>query len=231
MAARKLVVISLLAGVATATLALLALLALVAFLPGPVRPLGPAPSAVPSVIPSPTSAGASPAATPSPSAVSSAAPVASAIGSPSGAPFGVGLPAPALRVPGLGGGTIDLAELRGKPVWIDFMQTSCALCRDEFPVMNGFAVRYADRGLVVLAVDIREDRATVTAFRDALHVTFPIGLDVDGVAQRAWGAIDLPVHLWVDRDGIVRAGALGDIGPDAMARNLGTILPGATVTP
>ncbi len=143
----------------------------------------------------------------------------------------MGRPAPALRVPALGGGTIDLAELRGKPVWINFMQTTCPSCRDEFPVMNGFAVRYSDTGLVVLAVDIREDPATVAAFHDALHVTFPIGLDADGAAQRAWGALALPVHLRVDREGIVRAGALGGIGPDAMARNLGTILPGVTVTP
>jgi thiol-disulfide isomerase/thioredoxin len=131
----------------------------------------------------------------------------------------------------LGGGTIDLAALRGKPVWVNFMQTTCPPCRDEFPVMNGFAVRYAATGLVVLAVDIREDPATVAAFHDALHVTFPIGLDTDGVAQRAWGTLALPVHLWVDRDGIVRAGALGGLGPDAMARDLATILPGVTVTP
>lgn len=230
MAARKSVVLSLLAGVLTATLALLAL---VAFLPGPARPVGPAPSTVPSAIPSPAAAEPSSAAAPSATVASPVAPSASASTPPSGAAFGVGLglPAPALRVPRLGGGTIDLAELRGRPVWIDFMQTTCPPCRDEFPVMNGFAVRYAGTGLVVLAVDIREDPATVATFHDALHVTFPIGLDADGAAQRAWGAIDLPVHLWVDRDGIVRASALGDIGPDAMARNLGTILPGATVTP
>jgi thiol-disulfide isomerase/thioredoxin len=111
------------------------------------------------------------------------------------------------------------------------MQTTCPPCRDEFPVMNGFAVRYAATGLVVLAVDIREDPATVAGFHDALHATFPIGLDADGVAQRAWGALALPIHLWVDREGIIRAGALGGLGPDAMARDLATILPGITVTP
>jgi hypothetical protein len=44
-------------------------------------------------------------------------------------------------------------------------------------------------------------------------------------------ALALPVHLWVDRGGVVRAGALGGIGAGVMARNLGTILPGVAVTP
>ncbi len=45
------------------------------------------------------------------------------------------------------------------------------------------------------------------------------------------GALALPVHFWIDTDGIVRDAALGGIGPDVMAAGLGTILPGVTVTP
>jgi len=56
-------------------------------------------------------------------------------------------------------------------------------------------------------------------------------LDTDGSAQAAWGAIRLPVHLWIDENGIVRDGALGGIGPDVMAQGLQAILPGVTVTP
>jgi hypothetical protein len=40
-----------------------------------------------------------------------------------------------------------------------------------------------------------------------------------------------PVHFWIDVDGVVRDGALGGIVPDVMARGVGTILPGVTVTP
>ncbi len=145
--------------------------------------------------------------------------------------FGVGEPAPALVVPQLGGGTIDLATLRGKPVWVNFMATWCLPCRDELPLMAGFAVRYQDQGLVVLAIDIREDTAAVQAFMSGLGITLPTGLDHDGAAQAAWGALALPVHFWVDKDGIVRDGALGGIGPDIMARGLGSILPGVDVTP
>jgi thiol-disulfide isomerase/thioredoxin len=131
----------------------------------------------------------------------------------------------------VGGGKVDLAALKGKPVWVDFMGTYCPSCQDELPLMNGFAARYASAGLVVVAVDIREDATTVTQFATALNVTFPVGLDQDGSVASSWGAVALPVHFWVDAEGIIRAGALGGIGADSMASNLQTVLPGVKVTP
>jgi thiol-disulfide isomerase/thioredoxin len=144
--------------------------------------------------------------------------------------FHIGQPAPPLVVPQLGGGTIDLAALRGQAVWVNFMQTVCPPCVDEFPLMNGFAARYADDGLVVIAVDVREDPGVVAAFAQRLNATFPIGLD-DGKAQDDWDAFALPIHFWIDREGIVRDGSLGGIGPDIMADGVSAILPGVEVTP
>ena len=43
----------------------------------------------------------------------------------------------------VGGGEIDLANLAGQPVWVNFMLTTCPPCVDEFPLMNGFAARLA----------------------------------------------------------------------------------------
>jgi thiol-disulfide isomerase/thioredoxin len=145
--------------------------------------------------------------------------------------FHIGEPAPALSVAQVGGGQIDLAALKGKPVWVNFMQTTCEPCIDEFPLMNGFAARYAEDDLVIVAVDIKEDEGDVAAFASSLGATFPLGLDSDGAAQRAWGAYGLPVHFWVDRQGVVRDGALGGIGADVMARGVQSILPGVVVTP
>ena len=201
---------------------------LVAFLPG-------AGSVMPSPTPAPTVA-----ATPEPSVSlspgsASAAPIASASADPSATTaaqaFGVGEPAPSLVLPKVGGGTVDLASLQGKPVWVNFMATWCPPCIDELPLMGGFAVRYADTGLVVIAVDVREDEAAVAAFVKGLNVAFPVALDTDGAASSAWRVGPLPVHFWVDKDGIVRDGALGGLGPDVMATGLGSILPGVTVTP
>lgn len=222
MGSRLSVVAGLVAGV-LAALALLAGFLLVGPDPGrPVASQSAGPSGSPTVAPTGSVA-------PSTGASGSAVPA-----SPGGSVtenFHVGEPAPALLVPQLGGGMIDLAALKGTPVWLNFMQTTCPPCIDEFPRMNGFGARYGDDGLVILAIDIQEDEGTVAAFAERLKATFPIGLDTNAAAQRAWGAYGLPVHYWIDRDGIVRDGALGGIGPDVMARGVGAILPGVEVTP
>jgi len=250
MSPRIAVVIGLLAGVLAGVLMVVAVLAV-----GPdlARPLPTAPPSVPAATafaPPSSTAGTSPvpppSAAPLPSARPPAAPVASASVAPSALPsvavslpprspipgaFHVGQPAPALVLPLLGGDTIDLAKLKGKPVWVNFMGTYCPPCRDEFPVMSGFQVRYADTGLVVLAVDVREDTEAVQTFIGETGATFAVALDRDGAAQKAWGAVALPVHYWIDAKGIVRDGALGGIGPDQMAQSLALILPGVEVTP
>lgn len=221
--------LSIAAGVAVGVIVALALLAgfvLVGPDPGGARASAP-PSTSPSVVPSAT---ATATATASASGASSS-PDASPSGSGIVENFHIGQPAPALDIPQVGGGTINLAGLKGTPVWINFMQTTCEPCRDEFPLMNGFAARYNASGLVVIAVDIREEEGAVATFAQSLNATFPLGLDIDGAAQRAWGAFALPTHFWIDKDGIVRDGALGGIGPDIMARGLGKILPGVKVTP
>jgi thiol-disulfide isomerase/thioredoxin len=240
MGPRTAVVLGLTAGLLTAAVAFAAVFAL---LPSGLAP-STAPSLPPFASPSPLpSSAASP--VPSGSAVpsgstapsGSALPTASPVPSGSAAPssdvaFMIGQPAPALMVTQLGSGdTIDLSALRGKPVWVNFMATWCPSCRDELPLMVDYAARHADDGLIVVAVDVREPESLVAPYMSSLGVSFPVGLDPDGIAQAAWGAFALPIHYWVDATGVIRAGALGGIGPDIMASSLETILPGIDVNP
>lgn len=236
MSRRRAVLLGLLSGMATALVAGALVVALAPETAG-TAPSPPTPASSPSATvggPSgvPESSGATapsgPPGGPSGSPVASPSPLASV---PLAGSFRLGEPAPALVVRQLGGGTVDLGKLRGHPVWIEFMATWCPSCRDEFPLMNGFAVRYASDGLVIVAVDVREDEASVAAFVAQLAATFPVGLDDDGKASAAWGAVGLPTHAFVDATGIIRYGAVGGIGPDIMAAGLRTIMPGVTVTP
>jgi thiol-disulfide isomerase/thioredoxin len=225
MSPRVAIVAGLVGGLATGALVIGGFLAL-APAPVPAAPQTAVPSAA-AVTPTPP---AGPSAVPS-SPASASLPRAVPSQNETQALFHIGEEAPSLVVPQVGGGEIDLQLLRGKPVWVNFTGTYCPSCRDEFPLMNGFGARYADEDLVILAIDVKEEEGIVAAFATELGATFPLGLDGDGSAADRWDAVALPVHFWIDRDGIIRDGALGGIGPDVMAAGLQTILPGVEVTP
>ena len=187
----------------------------------------------PNVSPSPRTTPASP----SPGASVSAPPASGPSGRPpSPAPtpvsaFRVGQPAPALVLPRLDGGTTDITSLRGHPVWVTFMASYYPASRNDFPVIQRFVDRYGPQGLNVLAVDVREGTPVIRAFMNTVGATFPVLLDSDGAAKERWAAFALPIHFWIDGDGIIRDGALGELGADRMALGLESIMPGVAVVP
>jgi cytochrome c biogenesis protein CcmG, thiol:disulfide interchange protein DsbE len=206
-----------------------------------------APSAVSNGSPAPTARDASESgspvaipATPPPSAApapsgsllpgSSAEPAAPSSTSVTGIGVAVGQAAPALVADRLGGGTVNLADLRGTPVWVNFMATWCPPCRDELPLMAGYSAKLGDR-LAIVLVDVREDGDTVAAFMKALKLDFPVALDESGHLQRGWSAYALPIHFWIDADGIVRGFAYGGLGPPLMEEGIRKVLPDALPTP
>jgi thiol-disulfide isomerase/thioredoxin len=168
----------------------------------------------------------SPLASPTPSASPSegASVVPSAAGSQT-----VGLQpgqlAPALEVDNLAGGKITRSSLRGKAVWLNFLGSWCPPCYDELPRMESYWLRFKDKGLVIVGVDIKEGRAEAEALVKQTKVTFPVGVDPTSVTEQFWSAYAMPVHFWIDKDGYVRSFAFGGIGPEQMDAGLATVLP------
>jgi thiol-disulfide isomerase/thioredoxin len=207
-------------------------------LPDLVPGAGPTPVPTPRDIsggsPGPTESPATPSPAPTTAPGMSLDPGGSASPSPSGAPdigLAVGQQAPALIVDRLGGGTLDLSTFRGSPVWVNFMATWCPSCRDEIPQMMKYQAQLGDRGLVVVLVDVREDEDTVAAFVKSLEYESPVGLDLVGRAQRAWGAFALPIHYFIDADGIVRSVMYGEPSPPMFEEALTKIIPGLSFEP
>jgi thiol-disulfide isomerase/thioredoxin len=50
-----------------------------------------------------------------------------------------------------------LEKYRGKPLLVTFWATWCEPCRDEYPMLNELAKKYAPKGLNVVGVDLDED--------------------------------------------------------------------------
>jgi peroxiredoxin len=231
MRSRSWVLAGLLSGVITG---LAALALVIAFGPEPgVARASPSQVAGPSAATSPTGGSATGAPT-TPPGSSGSSPSPSPSSSPAATgttALHVGQPAPVLVVPQVGGGSIDLATLRGRPVWVSFFAASCTACVQELSLMNGFLARYGSTNLVVLAIAVGDDEGAAANVARQAGATFPFGLDLDGGAQAEWEAQALPTSYWIDRDGVVRDAATGILGAEAMARGLATILPGTDVRP
>lgn len=205
------------AGIAAGIVVLGSALAVLVALPElGVLPPSPALSATPSAV--------APSATPGQTARPTTAP-------PSSPEVGLhpGQLAPPLEVDRLDGGTINLAALRGQAVWLNFLGSWCPPCYDEMPLMEGYWTRLSAQGLVVVGVDVKETREVAQAFVDQVGVSFPVGVDPTSTTQQYWGAYVMPVHFWIDREGIIRAFAFGGIGPPQMEDGIRSILPEANL--
>jgi cytochrome c biogenesis protein CcmG/thiol:disulfide interchange protein DsbE len=135
-----------------------------------------------------------------------------------------GTPAPALRLPGLDGGQVDLAALRGRPVVVNFWATWCEPCVREFPLLRSAAADHRDQRLVVVGVLTGDRPAAARAFVRRHRATWPVGLDPDATAAGRWGAVGLPHTYFVRADGTLASHQLGELTPASLDRQLAEIL-------
>ncbi len=128
-------------------------------------------------------------------------------------PLHSGDTAPAFTLPRLGNGTVSLASLHGKPVYLNFFATWCGPCNDEAPSVVSLEKTYRGRGLVVMGVNEQETAAKAKSFVDKFHIPFVVLLDGNGKMGGDYGVIAMPVHVFIDRNGKVSTYRLGEMNP------------------
>jgi thiol-disulfide isomerase/thioredoxin len=102
--------------------------------------------------------------------------------------------------------TLSLSDLRGQAVLLNFWATWCGYCRAEAPVVDRFAQRWRDRGVVVVGVNTDgPHEGDPHAYALAHRLTFPIVRDEAGQTSRSYEIDGLPTLVVVSRTGKVVA--------------------------
>ena len=114
-----------------------------------------------------------------------------------------------IALPALAGQVVDLSQYKGKVVYLDFWASWCSPCRQSFPFMNDLQSRYGKDGLVIIGVNVDENRKDADSFLQNMTADFKVVYDAGGTLAESYKIPGMPTTLLIDRQGKVRDTRIG----------------------
>ena len=100
--------------------------------------------------------------------------------------------------------SLDLAELHGRVVLIEFWGTWCGPCRRQMPKVRGLHEKYAEHGLVIVGLHSTKAAEKANEYIAANDISWAIGLDDKKQTSTAYAVPHWPSFYLVDRNGVLR---------------------------
>jgi thiol-disulfide isomerase/thioredoxin len=118
----------------------------------------------------------------------------------------VGSSAPGFSGKTTDGKVINLADLKGKVVLVDFWASWCMPCREEMPELIKFYKQHKNPAFEMLAVNIDKDKNNMQHFLDELfpQPSFPIIVDDNQEIPALFNIEAMPTTLIIDKKGTIR---------------------------
>jgi thiol-disulfide isomerase/thioredoxin len=138
-------------------------------------------------------------------------------------------PAPEISGPTLDGSSLALADLDG-PVVVNFWASWCGPCAREAPHLAAVAEQYADRGVRVVGVNVRDTIANALAFEREYDISYPSWDDESAQIASQFGALGpagLPSTVLLDADHRVASRMFGAVTARQVAPRLDALLADA----
>ena len=139
---------------------------------------------------------------------------------------------PAIDMPDQAGNKVDLNELKGQVVLIDFWASWCGPCKQEMPVLEELHKKYAKQGLVIIGINIDNNPKKMNNFLKGEPATFRIVHDPKLKVAVKYEPATMPSSYFIGKDGKIRyvhEGFKKKDAPDLEAR-IKTLLAETTKT-
>jgi thiol-disulfide isomerase/thioredoxin len=119
----------------------------------------------------------------------------------------VGSMAPSFTLGVVNGGEntnrINLDDLRGNVVVLDFWASWCAPCRAQAPIIDRVARAHLDRPVRILGVNTSDHEESARQFWQTNGLRYASVLDLTGDVARAFNAYELPTLVVIDAAGFI----------------------------
>ncbi len=125
-------------------------------------------------------------------------------------------PAPRFNATTTRGEKFNNESLKGKVVLLEFWTTWCGYCLQEAGFVDRINDAYANKGLVILAINVGESRKTVKKYLEQHpRSTRIVYMDNTNLAAM-FAAKSYPIYVAIDRDGNVAGEQRGAAGEGAL---------------
>lgn len=116
----------------------------------------------------------------------------------------------------LNGKDVSLSDFKGKKLMLNFWASWCRPCMSEMPDIQKLYNETKDSDLVILAVNLSEDKATVKSFADINKYNFTILLDSEENVGRQYTITAIPTTFFIDKEGNIISTVKGAITLEKM---------------
>ena len=133
---------------------------------------------------------------------------------------------PDIKLVTIDGEQLQLASLRGNPLLVTFWATTCPGCIKEMPHLIELYEELSPQGLEIVGIAMDYDPPNqVLAMRNAKNIPYPIALDLDAEAARAFGNVRLtPTSFLIAPDGRIVYQKLGEMSMEKLRQDILTML-------
>jgi thiol-disulfide isomerase/thioredoxin len=131
--------------------------------------------------------------------------------------------APDFKLKDLSGKEVSLSDFKGKRVFVNFWATWCPPCKAEMPELEKLYQETKTSDLVIIAVDLGEDKATVQKFIEKNKYNFQVLLDTNNEAASLYGIRSIPTSYFIDKDGYIVNGKIGAMNLEEMRSYVNSI--------
>jgi cytochrome c biogenesis protein CcmG/thiol:disulfide interchange protein DsbE len=112
--------------------------------------------------------------------------------------------------------TISLAQLRGKPVVLNFSASWCVDCRIDQEYLTVAWQKYAGEGVEFISVLYQDNAASMRTFVHQYGGGWPILLDPGQQTAINYGVYGVPETFFINRRGIVQYKSTGPVPWDVL---------------
>ena len=96
---------------------------------------------------------------------------------------------------------VNITDYEGKVVVLDFWASWCVPCRRSFPWLNEMHARYGDDGLVIIGVNLDQERPEAEAFLQEFPAQFQIYFDESKALAKEYDVVAMPSSYLLGPDG------------------------------